>query len=255
MRIEGSTLLVTGASRGIGRALVGELADRGARVLAGRRDEPAGQLGRPGVVPVQLDLASRETIDAACEALGDELHQVDALVNNAGVFAGGQLETQDVREIYELMQVNLVGLAHLTRRVLPAMLERGAGKIVNNSSLVAYVHFPGVTTYAASKAAVSAFTECLRRELRGTGVTTLEVVTGGVDTEMLGGAADRLDGHTSSSGWQWMPPSEWAGRIVDAIEADDHTLQPPGRSRVAKALSAAPAFLMDSMAARGFRRR
>jgi short-subunit dehydrogenase len=243
MRIAGSTFLVTGTSRGIGRAIASELSDRGARVLAGTRDGP-----------VRMDLGSRESIDACCDALGDELGAIDGLVNNAGAFTAGQLERQDIGELYELFQVNLVGLAHLTRRVLPGMLERGTGKIVNHASLVAYFHFPGISTYSASKAGVSAFTECLRRELKGTGVTTLEIVTGGVDTQMLRGAAGTLDTHTDPSGWQWMRPEDWAARIVDAIERDRETLQPPGKSRLGKALASGPAFLLDAVAARGFRR-
>jgi short-subunit dehydrogenase len=85
-------------------------------------------------------------------------------------------------------------------------------------------------------------------------VTTLEVVTGGVDTNMLGDAAHRLRGHTDPSGWQWMEPAEWAERIADAIESDKRALQPPGRSRIGKALSAAPAFVLDALSARGFER-
>jgi uncharacterized protein len=247
MKLEGRNVLLTGGSRGIGRALADELEERGARVLAGRR--------RDGVGGVWMDLGSRETIDEGCDLLGDELSNVDVLVNNAGAFTGGQLETQDLDELYNLFQVNLVGLVHLTRRVLPAMLARGSGKIVNHSSLVAYFRFPGITTYSASKAGVSAFTESLRRELRGTGVTTLEVVTGGVDTEMLENAAGRLEGQADPSGWQWMAPDEWARRIADAIEGDRRVLQPPGKSRLGKALAGAPAFLLDAVSAKGFQRR
>jgi uncharacterized protein len=245
VKLEGKTVLVTGASRGIGRSLALELEERGSRVLAGRRDDGPG---------VWMDLGSRDTIDEACDALGEELRGIDVLVNNAGAFAGGQLERQDVDELYNLFQVNLVGLVHLTRRVLPAMLERGSGKIVNHSSLVAYFRFPGISTYSASKAGVTAFTESLRRELRGTGVTTLEVVTGGVDTEMLHGAAGRLEGHADPSGWQWMSPTDWASRIADAIEDDRHVLEPPGKSRLGKALAGAPAFVLDAVSAKGFRR-
>jgi uncharacterized protein len=254
MRIEGTTFLVTGSSRGIGRAMVSELASRGARVLAGTRDGGAPPIHAGPVIPVRMDLGSRQSIDACCDELGDELGRIDVLVNNAGAFAAGQHERQDIAEMYDVFQVNLVGLAHLTRRVLPVMLERGTGKVVNHASLVAYFRFPGISTYSASKAGVSAFTECLRRELKDTGVTTLEIITGGVDTAMLRGAADRLDGHTDPSGWQWREPEEWAGRIVDAIEQDKHVLQPPGKSRLGKALSAGPAFLLDAVAARGFNR-
>ena len=246
MKLQGKTVLVTGASRGIGRSLAGELEERGARVLSGRRDDGRG---------IWLDLGSRETIDEACDLLGEELGRVDVLVNNAGAFTGGQLERQDVDELYNLFQVNLVGLIHLTRRILPAMLERGSGKIVNHSSLVAYFHFPGISTYSASKAGVAAFTDSLRRELRGTGVDTLEVVTGGVDTEMLQNAAGHLEGQANSSGWQWMSPDEWASRIADAIEGDRRVLQPPGKSRLGKALAGAPAFVLDAVSAKGFQRR
>ena len=254
MRIDGKTFLVTGANRGIGQAIAAELADRGGRVLAGTRGGGSEPGTRPSILPVQLDLGSRESIDASCDALGDELGRIDALVNNAGAFTGGQLEEQEIDAIYNLFQVNLAGLVHLTRRVLPGMLERGAGKIVNHSSLVAYFHFPGISTYSATKAGVTAFTQCLRRELTDTGVTTLEVVTGGVDTGMLDRAAGTLGGHADPSGWQWMKPSEWAAQIVDAIERDKRTLQPPGRARIGKALSAAPAFVLDAAAARGFER-
>ncbi len=252
MRLEGSTCLVTGATRGIGRAIATELADRGARVLAGTRpgsDDPPPQTTR-----VTMDLSSREAIEASCDALADELGRIDVLVNNAGSYAGGQLEKQDVDAIYDLFQVNLVGLAHLTRRVLPGMLERRAGKLVNHSSIVGYMHFPGVTTYAASKAGVSAFTDCLRRELRGSGVTTMEIVTGGVNTDMLDRAAESFEGQTESSGWQWMEPVEWANQIVSGIEQDKRAVGPPGRARVGKVLASGPAFLVDALADKGFER-
>lgn len=251
MKLSGSTCLVTGTGSGIGRALAEELTERGARVLAATRD---GAGAPPATVPVALDLSSRETIERGCDELAADLRELDVLVNNAGSFTAGQLETQDLSVIYDLFQVNLVGLAHLTHRVLPLMLGRGSGKIVNHSSFVGYVHFPGLSTYAASKAGVTAFTECLRRELEDTGVTTLEIVTGGVDTPMLQGAAEDLDKHTDPSGWQWMEPDDWASRIADAIEADAQSLQPPGRARVGKLMSTLPAFVVDALAARGFER-
>jgi short-subunit dehydrogenase len=253
MKLPESTCLVTGTSRGMGRALAEELSERGARVLAATRDGAHAPAG-PAIEPVALDLSSRETIDSGVDQLGDRLHDVDVLVNNAGAFAGDQLERQDVDEIYNLFQVNLVGLVHLTRRLLPLMLERGSGKIVNHASLVGYFHFPGISTYSASKAGVTAFTECLRRELEDTGVTTLEIVTGGVDTEMLRGAAEELEDQTDPSGWQWMEPAEWATRIADAIEEDKRVLEPPGRARLGKAAAALPAFVLDAVSSRGFER-
>ena len=254
MKLSECTCLVTGASRGIGRALAEELSERGARVLAATRDGAHAPAG-PAIEPVALDLSTRETIDSGLDQLGSRLREVDVLVNNAGSFTAGQLETQELGEIYELLQVNLTGLIHVTSRVLPLMLERDSGKIVNHSSFVAYVHFPGLSTYAASKAGVTAFTECLRRELEDTGVNTLEIVTGGVDTEMLQGAAEDLDEHTDPSGWQWMEPDDWAAQIADAIEQDKQTLQPPGKARIGKTMASLPAFVLDTLSERGFERR
>ena len=201
-----------------------------------------------------LDLGSRETIDEGCDALGDEIRRIDVLVNNAGAFTAGQLETQDVGDLDDLFQVNLVGLAHLTRRVLPAMLERGSGKIVNHSSLVAYFRFPGISTYSASKAGVAAFTDSLRRELRGTGVTTLEIVTGGVDTEMLDHAAGRLRGQADPSGWQWMAPVGMgqAHRGRDRV-GQAHPAAARQEPAWQGALAGAPAFVLDAVSAKGIR--
>ena len=95
---------------------------------------------------------------------------MDLLVNNAGLMTGGLLEEQDVDEIYAMFQVNLVAVVHLTSLLLPAMLERGRGKIVNNASISGYAWFPAASTYAAAKTGVVAFSESLRRELKGTGV-------------------------------------------------------------------------------------
>jgi NAD(P)-dependent dehydrogenase (short-subunit alcohol dehydrogenase family) len=120
-----------------------------------------------------VDLSTRESIE---EAAGS-LPPLDLLVNNAGLMTGGLLEEQDTDDIYAMFQVNLVGLVHLTKLVLPGMVERGRGTIVNNASISGYAWFPATTTYAAAKTGVVAFSESLRRELRGTGVQVLHLVT------------------------------------------------------------------------------
>ena len=177
MELEGRTCLVTGASRGIGHAIAAELAKRPvAKVLAGVRD-PSGFDPPPGPVePVELDLAERGSIVAGWERVGG---RVDVLINNAGQFEGGKLEAQDPVAIDAMVQVNLTGLMQLTRLALPPMLAAGEGSIVNNASISGYVFMPGSTTYAATKAGVVGFSESLRRELRGTGVGVLHLVTPG----------------------------------------------------------------------------
>jgi uncharacterized protein len=140
--------VVTGANRGIGRALTEALAGRRLElVLAGVRD-PDSFEPIQNVRPIRMDLSSREAIDE-CAAAIDE--PVDLLINNAGQMTGGLLEEQDMDAVYAMFQVNLVGVAHLTSRLLPGMLERGRGTIVNNASISGYAYFPAASTYAASK--------------------------------------------------------------------------------------------------------
>jgi short-subunit dehydrogenase len=248
MELDGLTCLVTGANRGIGRAIARQLARHPVRVLAGVRSlerwEPIGG----DVEPVVIDLASRESIAAFDRP-------VDVLVNNAGQFTAGLLETQDVDAIYAMLQVNLLGTIHLTRQVLPGMLERGRGKVVINSSVVAYANFPAVTTYAASKAGISGFAEALRRELAPTPVTTLHIVTGGIDTDMLDATKAQLEPHfPGADSWDQHPPDEWAQKIVSAIASDDPVRGPGGKAALGKLASHLPRQVLDTFVARAFDR-
>lgn len=249
--IEGSTVLVTGANRGIGRAIAEELAQRGATVLAGVRElGSAHELnGGASLTSVRMDLASPHSIQSCLE----ELHgrRIDVLVNNAGVFVGGLLEQQEVERIYELLQVNLAGPIHLTRLILPQMLERGSGKVVINSSIIGHAPYPGATTYAASKAGLVGFAHSLRRELEETDVSVLELVTPGVDTDMMEEVKRAYEGHSDASNWDRVQPEEWAKKVADAIESDEEQLNPGGPEWLAKL---APKRLIDVAAKRGFGR-
>src|SRR3954463_1716540 len=240
MELDGITALVTGANRGIGRAITEALAAEGATVLAGVRD-PQRFEPLDGARPVELDLSSRASIDAGC----DQLPAVDLLVNNAGQMTGGLLEEQDMGEVYAMVQVNLVAVAHVTSRVLPGMLERGHGKVVNNASISGYAYFPAASTYAAAKAGVVALSESLRRELRGTGVGVLHLVTPGVRTDMLDATQDVYGRHMDTADWPSVEPSDWAARVVDAIESDKQVLGPGGRLAAAKLMSRGPGKLLD----------
>jgi short-subunit dehydrogenase len=259
MDLNGAVALVTGSNRGIGRALVERLAREPVKlVLAGVRSpdefEPV-ESSSGEIRPVRMDLSSRESIDACCDALGDDLAAIDLLVNNAGRMTGGLLEEQDMDEVYAMFQVNLAAVAHLTHRVLPAMVERGRGKIVNNASISGYAYFPAATTYAASKAGVVALTESLRRELRDTGVTTLQLVTPGVDTEMLDATEEVYGRHMDTSGWGKVAPGEWADRTVAAVLDDRRALEGGGKTRLATLASHGPVQLLDAASKRMFSRR
>jgi uncharacterized protein len=257
MDLTGATALVTGSNRGIGRAITEALAARPLDLLlCGMRsperftplEVPPG--GAREVRPVAVDLSSRESIDRAC----DGLPPLDLLVNNAGLMTGGLLEEQEMADVYAMFQVNLVGLVHVTSRVLPGMVERGRGKIVNNASISGYAWFPAATTYAASKTGVVAFSESLRRELDGTGVDVLHLVTPGVATDMLDDTREIYGRHMAADAWDDVPPQEWAGKVLRAIENDDHVLGPGGRLALAKLASRGPGVLIDAISKRMFSR-
>ncbi len=262
MDLTAKTALVTGANRGIGRALVERLAQLPLRsVLAGVRNvesfeainPPPG--GAQEVRAVHMDLSSQTTIEQCCLELGEQLGQLDLLVNNAGLMTGGLLEEQDIDEMYAMFQVNLVGVTHLTQRVLPGMLARRKGTIANNASISGYAYFPAASTYAASKAGIVGFTESLRRELRGTGVHAMHLVTPGVATDMLSATNEVYGRHMDTSGWDRIPPEEWAAKVVSAIETDKRVLGPGGRSGLAMLAAGGPACLLDAITARLFSRR
>jgi hypothetical protein len=248
--LNGITALVTGANRGIGRAIAEELAEEPLGLLLGGTRRPDEMEPIAGVRPVAVDLSSREAIERSVE----QLPPIDLLVNNAGRLTGGLLEEQELDDVYAMFQVNLLGPIQLTRAVLPGMLERGRGKIVNNASISGYAYFPGTSTYAAAKAGVVAFSEALRRELSGTGVTVLHLVTPGVDTDMGDATLDVWGRHMDTSAWEMQPPGEWAAKVVKAIREDDAILGPGGRLALAKLASRGPARLLDLVSARIFER-
>jgi uncharacterized protein len=257
VNLEHATALVTGANRGIGLALTQRLSREPLRaILAGVRDVAKLKLEptTSHVHPVRMDLSSRAEIDACCDELGDDLTRIDLLINNAGLVTGGLLEEQDMEQVYAMFQVNLTAVAHLTHRVLPGMLARRRGTIVNNASISGYAHFPAATTYAASKAGVVALTESLRRELQGTGVHAMHLVTPGVQTDMLSTTEDIYSRYLDISGWGKISPERWADQVVEAIKQDKHILKPRGKERLALIASSGPQWLLDRTTRRVFSR-
>ena len=260
MDLNGLTALVTGANRGIGRAIAETLAEEPlGLLLVGARapDQTQPIVPPPGgareVRTVAIDLSSREKVEQSADAL-PEIEEIDLLVNNAGQMTGGLLEDQQLDDIYAMFQVNLVAVTQLTRAVLPGMLRRGRGKIVNNASISGYAYFPAATTYAAAKAGVVAFSESLRRELKGTGVDVLHLVTPGVETDMMDDTRAVYGNHIDESAWDTQPAGEWAAKVLAAIHSDRHVLGPGGRTALAKLASRGPAKLLDAISARMFSR-
>jgi NAD(P)-dependent dehydrogenase (short-subunit alcohol dehydrogenase family) len=176
MNIDKKTVLITGANRGIGRALVDEALRRGARrVYAGTR----GALHHldERVTAVTLDVTNAAHIQAAVE----KLDSLDVLINNAGVAIYDDLSKLDVIEQH--LAVNLLGALKVTNAFLP-LLRRSKGAIVNNLSLAALAAVPVIPAYSISKAAAFNMTQSLRASLAGQGVTVHGVILGPIDTDM-----------------------------------------------------------------------
>jgi short-subunit dehydrogenase len=250
MELNETTVLVTGANRGIGRAIAERLAQEPvAEVLFGARDPAKVERLTRGRA-VAVDLSARESIEASVAGLP----VIDVLVNNAGLMTGGLLEEQPLDDVYAMFQVNLVAVAHLTARLLPGMLERGRGLIVNNASISGYASFPAASTYAAAKAGVVALSESLRRELKPAGIEVMHLVTPGVDTDMLDATRAAYGAHMQTAGWPSVPADEWADKVVEAMKRGDHIVGPGGRLALAKLASRGPAFLLDAISGRMFTR-
>jgi len=176
MNIGNKTILITGANRGIGRALVNEALKRGAkRVYAGTRG--TFQIEDERVTPLTLDVTEASQIQQAIE----QVDTLDVLINNAGVAIYDDLTNFDVIEQH--LQVNLLGPLRMTHAFLP-LLKRSKGAIVNNLSMAGLAPLPIIPAYSISKAAALNMTQSLRALLAGQGVMVHGVVIGPIDTEM-----------------------------------------------------------------------
>src|SRR5438309_6635790 len=179
MNITNKTVLITGANRGIGRALLDEALRRGAKkVYAGTRSAP--QHSDPRVTPLTLDVTSASQIQQAV----DEIDTLDVLINNAGIAIYDDLSNLDVLEQH--LAVNFLGLLKVTQAFLP-LLKRSKGAIVNNLSMAGLAPLPIIPSYSASKAAALNLTQSLRALVAGQGVTVHAVLLGPLDADMNGG--------------------------------------------------------------------
>lgn len=189
MRKNTFRILVTGASSGIGFETAKELARLGHTVFAGaRRVSLMEPLREDGVTPVALDVTSEESIAACLEAVG----QIDVLVNNAGYGYFGPIECVSLEEARRQLEVNLFGLAALTKAVLPGMRSRGFGRVVNIGSVAGKAAMSFGGWYNISKFAVEAFSDALRIEMKPFGVSVVLIEPGTIKTAWGDIAADHL---------------------------------------------------------------
>lgn len=196
--LKNKIVLITGASTGIGRAAALHFASRGAKVvLVARREHELNdvaaeidtQYGTETLV-IPADLTLEKDLNSVVEEVNARFGRIDVLVNNAGMFLGGPLEEANPKAVRKLLAVNVQSVIRLTQMILPGMIRRGHGHIVNVSSMTTLLGAPGASVYAASKVAVNGFSAALRRELIGTGVGVTTVMPGWTRTEMMEGMDD-----------------------------------------------------------------
>lgn len=189
--VKDCNILITGASSGIGEACARVFAQAGAKlILAARRQERLDQLSDElskfdcSIHLLQLDVRDRSSVESALSTLPKSWSSVDILINNAGLSRGlDKLQEGSFQDWEEMIDTNIKGLLYLTRLVVPGMVSRGRGHIVNLGSVAGHQTYPGGSVYCATKAAVRVISEGLKQDLLGTPVRVSSVDPGMVETE------------------------------------------------------------------------
>jgi len=229
MKLDGCSALITGASSGIGREFARQLANRARTIvlvarrserLADLRDELLNRNPNLDVNVRVVDLADKTQIELLIDSLAHDKIDVDLLINNAGLGDSGAFATGDAIRNEQMLLVNVVALTSLTRRLLPQMIAKRRGGILNVSSSAGFLPMPGFAVYAASKAYVTSFSEALRAEVRKTGVSVCTLCPGPVHTEFQE-IAKRPEG-PSDSGPElvYVAPEQVVHEALRALEAN-----------------------------------
>jgi 3-hydroxy acid dehydrogenase/malonic semialdehyde reductase len=224
-----ATVFVTGASSGFGAAVARRFAAEGARVIAAARradrvKDLADELG-PRVLPLILDVRGRAEVAAAVGALPAEFAAVDLLVNNAGLALGlNPAQDADLDDWDQMIDTNCKGLVYCTRAILPGMVARGRGHVINLGSVAGTYPYPGGNVYGGTKAFVHQFSLSLRSDLHGTGVRVTCVEPGMADTEF---SLTRFSGNQAKAdavyaGMQPLTPDDVAESIYWAATLPGH---------------------------------
>ncbi|WP_313673391.1 SDR family oxidoreductase [Mycolicibacterium sp.] len=228
--LTGTSVVITGAARGIGYATARAFIAEGARVFIGDLD---GELAKTaadelGCIGAQVDVRSRESL---AEFLAGVEPPIGVLVNNAGIMPAGPFADESDAVTDAIIDVNLNGVLRATKLVLPGMVQRGRGHIVNVASYLGEVPAAGLATYCASKHAVVGFSEALRDELDGSGVTVTCVLPSAVRTDLVSGV--KLGGVLPT-----VDPEDIAEAIVATCRTRPSIVAVPGWMRSYEAVAA-----------------
>lgn len=190
MKLQGKVAIVTGGSRGIGRAIVERLAREGAKVAfvynsnSDAANAVVEELSDFEVAAFQADVRSKEAADKVVEDVVEKWGTVDILVNNAGIIRDGLLATMDSEQWQDVIDTNLTSVFNFCQSVTRTMMSARYGRIINMSSVAAEVSNPGQANYAASKGGIEGFTKCVATELARRGITANAVAPGFIETDM-----------------------------------------------------------------------
>ena len=223
------TVFVTGASSGFGAAVARRFATAGARIVAAARradrlKDLAAELG-PRLLPVTLDVRDRSAVAETVAGLPQEFAQVDVLVNNAGLALGlNPAQDADLDDWEQMIDTNCKGLVYCTREILPGMVARRRGHVINLGSVAGTYPYPGGNVYGGTKAFVHQFSLNLRSDLHGTRVRVTCVEPGMADTEFstVRFSGDRAKADAVYAGMQPMTADDIAGSIYWAATLPEH---------------------------------
>ena len=221
MLLAGKIAVVTGAGRGIGRAIAERFAQEGADVaLCGRTpatlEAVAAQVRAAGrqALPLTVDVTQAAAVDGLVQTVLDKFGRLDILVNNAGVTRDALLIRMKDADWDEVLAVNLTGTFLCTRAVARVMMRQRSGRIINLASIVGLTGNAGQTNYAASKAGILGLTKSVAKELAGRGVTVNAIAPGFVETEMTQGLSDDVKTY-----WRGLIPLQTFGQPEDVASA------------------------------------
>ena len=210
---DGAVAIVTGGASGLGAATAALLVERGARVAVLDRDTSGVPAGCFGVV---CDVTDAAQVDAAVAAVVEQYGSLDIVINNAGIGAAGDIAANDDAEWHRVLDVNVVGIARVTRAALPHLRKSARAAVVNTSSVVATVGLPNRALYSASKGAVSALTLAMAADHVREGIRVNAVTPGTADTPWVGRLLDAADDRDAAA--SALRARQPMGRLVTADE-------------------------------------
>src|SRR5437868_9118511 len=228
MKLDNCSAVITGASAGIGRELSRQLATRAQRiVLVARRSDRLEELrlelqARNPALQVEIQVADLSVLEEVMTLGGDVSKNgpIDFLINNAGLGDYGPVLTADPRRLNEMIQVNVLAVTALTRALLPQMIAQKRGAILNVSSSAGFLPIPGFAVYAATKAYVTSFSEALRAEVRGSGISVCALCPGPVQTEFMAVAAQGRPRSETGPELAYVPVEKVVRAGLNGIERD-----------------------------------